>query len=374
MKFAGPRQCGRARNRATGGTVPGMMLAARLHGPRDLRLERVPHPGPPGVGQALIRVKATGICGSDLHSYLDARIGDTPIQGPLVLGHEFAGIVEAVGPDAIDGCFQPLQPGARVAVDPAQPCGRCEGCEHGHPNLCRRLHFCGNYPDGGSLCEWMHMPARSCFPIPQSMDFETGALLEPLGVALHAIDLARIKVGSSVAILGAGPIGLLILRLARMAGAEPIFLTDRFPWRLGLGKTMGAVPIQMDREEPVDFVQRSTSGRGVDVAIEAAWADASVGQAAEMTRLGGRLILVGIPSDDRLMMKHSTARRKGLTILLSRRMKHMYPRAIRLVESGAVRLSELVTHRYPLSRVVEAMRRNAAYQGRVVKVVVRDVK
>ena len=171
------------------------MLAARLHGPRDLRVERVPHPGPPPPGFALIRVKVTGICGSDLHSYLDARIGDTPVTSPLVLGHEFSGVVEAVGDPALDGHHEPLAPGTRVAVDPAQPCGRCEACDQGHPNLCWRLHFCGVYPDGGSLCEWMHMPARSCFPIPDDMDHTTGALLEPLGVAIHAVDLAKIRVG-----------------------------------------------------------------------------------------------------------------------------------------------------------------------------------
>src|SRR5216684_2923274 len=135
------------------------MLAARLHGPSDLRVDIVPHPGPPGPGEALLRVTATGICGSDLHSYVDARIGDTRIEKPLILGHEFAGIVEDVGPSSRDGHFEVLKPGTRVAVDPAQPCGRCEFCEHGHPNLCRRLQFCGNYPDGGSLCQWMHMPA-----------------------------------------------------------------------------------------------------------------------------------------------------------------------------------------------------------------------
>jgi L-iditol 2-dehydrogenase len=370
MKKAGPQQRGSARNRVREDTVPGTMLAARLHGPRDLRLERVPHPGFPGVGKALIRVKATGICGSDLHSYQDARIGDTPIQGPLILGHEFAGIVEAVGPDAMDGCFQPLQPGMRVAVDPAQPCGRCEGCEHGHPNLCRRLHFCGNYPDGGSLCEWIHMPARSCFPIPRSMDFETAALLEPLGVAIHAIDLAKLRIGRSVAILGAGPIGLLILQLARLSGADPVFLTDSLPWRLALGKGWGAIPIQIERENAIERVLRETKGRGVDVAIEAAWGDESIADAAEMTRLGGRLVLVGIPSEDRLTMKHSTARRKGLTILLSRRMKHVYPRAMRLGGSGEVDLKGLVTHRYRLRQSAEALALNEAYRDRVVKVMI----
>jgi L-iditol 2-dehydrogenase len=348
------------------------MLAARLHGPADLRVERVPHPGPPGRGQALLRVAVTGICGSDLHSYADARIGDTPIQGPLILGHEFSGVVEAVGPDAVDGRFEPLTPGTRVAVDPAQPCGRCELCEQGHPNLCRRLHFCGNYPDGGSFCEWLHMPARSCFAVPNSLDDTEAALLEPLGVAIHAVDLAKIKVAHSLAVLGAGPIGLLILQVARLAGADPIFITDKFPWRLKLAQRWGGLPVNCDQNDPVRQIVRETRGRGVDVVIEAAWGDRSVGQAAEMARLGGRVVLVGIPGDDRLALKHSTARRKGLTLVLSRRMKHIYPRALRLAEGGLVDLKGLVSHRFPLRRAVAAFRLNAAYRDQVVKVMVES--
>jgi len=346
------------------------MLAARLHGPRDLRVEQVPHPGPPGPGVALLRVQVTGLCGSDLHSYADARIGDTPIQAPLILGHEFTAVIEAVGPDALDGHFEPLRVGTRVAVDPAQPCGRCELCERGHPNLCRRLHFCGNYPDGGSLCEWMHMPARACFPLPDDLDDTQGALLEPLGVALHAVDLARVKVASSVAILGAGPIGLLLLQVIKLAGADPVFVTDRLPWRLERAARYGAIPIHCLEADPVQRVAAETHGRGVDVAVEAAWADHSVAQAAEMARLGGRVVLVGIPGDDRFSMKHSTARRKGLTIVLSRRMKHMYPRALQLARRRAVDLTGLVSHRFPLDRAVEAFGLNAAYEDRVVKVIV----
>lgn len=346
------------------------MLAARLHGPRDLRVERVPHPGPPGAGQVLLRVKVTGLCGSDLHSYLDARIGDTPVEKPLILGHEFSAVVEAVGPESLDGNHQPLEPGTRVAVDPAQPCHHCEFCEHGHPNLCCNLAFCGNYPYGGSLCEWMHMPARSCFPFPKAINDTEAALLEPLGVALHAVDLAKFRVGHSAAIIGMGPIGLLILQVARLAGADPIFATDKFAWRLKLAARYGAIPIQCDREDPVRRIAKETDGRGVDVAIEAAWADESVAQAAEMARLGGRVVLVGIPGDDRLAMKASTARRKGLTIVMSRRMKHVYPRAIRLVEQGRVDLRGLVSHRFPLQRAAEAFRMNAAYRDRVIKVVV----
>lgn len=346
------------------------MLAARLHGPSELRVEQVPQPGPPGPGQVLLRVKATGVCGSDLHSYKDARIGDTPIEGPLILGHEFSGVIEQIGPDSHDGNFQPLKPGARVAVDPAQPCGRCELCEKGHPNLCRRLHFCGNYPDGGSFCEYMHMPARSCFPVPDSIDDTAAALLEPLGVALHAVDLAKIRVGSSVAILGAGPIGLLILQMAKLSGASPIFVTDSLPWRLEVAARLGAIPIQLDRENAIARIDRETNGRGVDVVIEAAWGEESVTEAAEMARLGGRLVLVGIPSEDHFTIKHSTARRKGLTIMMSRRMKHVYPRAIHLVEQGRVDFKSLVSHHFPLNRAAEAFALNTAYRDKVVKIVI----
>lgn len=352
------------------GSAPRRMIAVRLHGPRDLRVEQVPAPGPPGPGRALLRVGCTGLCGSDLHSYVDARIGDTPIQGPLILGHEFCAVVEAVGPEALDGTLAPLQPGARVAVDPAQPCGQCELCQKGHPNLCMRLRFCGNWPDGGSLCQWIDMPARSCFPVPDTLDDTAVALLEPLGVALHALDLAKLKVATSLAIVGAGPIGLLILQLARLAGADPIYVTDKFDWRLALAQRWGGQPIHVDSEDPVAVVERDTRGRGVDVVIEAAWGDVSVQQAVDLVRPGGRVVLVGIPSDDRLQLKHSTARRKGLTLVLSRRMKHIYPRAIQLAATGRVDLHSLVTHRFPLARAPEAFALNAAYRDNVVKVII----
>ena len=344
------------------------MLAVRLHGPRDLRVERVAHPGSPGPGEALLRVRTTGICGSDLHTYQDGRIGDTVVDAPLILGHEFSAVVEAVGAKAADGLHRPLRPGTRVAVDPAHPCGQCEQCEHGHPNLCPAVAFCGSHPYGGSLCEYIRMPARCCFPVPASIDDETAALLEPLGVALHAVDLAHVRVGDRVAVLGAGAIGLLILQLALRAGADEVYVTDRLAWRLRKARGLGGVPLS---GEAVAQVRRHTGGRGVDVVFEAAWADETVGEAAGMARYGGRVVLVGIPSDDRLCLQHSVARRKGLTLAVSRRMKHVYPRALRLAEAGTVRTRELITHRFALKRAVEAFSLNAAYQDGVVKVMIR---
>ena len=214
------------------------------------------------------------------------------------------------------------------------------------------------------------MPAHTCFPVPDALDDAAAAMLEPLGIAIHAVDLARIRVADSVAILGAGPIGLLITQLAARSGADPIFVSDRLPWRLDLARRFGAIPIDYDEIDPVRAVQEATGGRGVDVAIEAAWGDHSVQQAAEMARMGGRLVLVGIPGDDRLALKHSTARRKGLTMRMSRRMQHTYPRAIRLAQQGHVDLQSLISHRFPLERAPEAFALNAAYQDRVVKIVI----
>jgi L-iditol 2-dehydrogenase len=348
------------------------MLAARLHGPSDLRVEETDPPDAPGDREVLLRVRVTGICGSDLHSYLDARIGDTPVVAPLILGHEFAAVIEAAGAGALDGNFEPPRPGQRVAVDPAQPCGRCEMCEQGHPNLCWHLHFCGNYPYGGSLCELMLMPARSCFPVPETLTDVEAALLEPLGVALHTVDLARIRVGNSLAIIGAGPIGLLVLQVARLAGADPVFVVDPLEWRLDKARALGGIPVAGKGELASAAVQRETRGRGVDVAIEAAWADTSVEDAAEMARLGGRVILVGIPGDDRLALRHSTARRKGLTLRLCRRMKHVYPRAIRLAMDRRVDLGGLVSHDFGLTEAVEAFRLNAAYADQVLKVMIHS--
>lgn len=304
--------------------------------------------------------------------YHDARIGDTPISAPVCLGHEFSGVVEAVGDGAIDGMGQPLKLGARVAVDPAQHCGVCELCQRGHPNLCLNHRFVGVYPDDGALREQLIVPASSCFPVLDNCDFDEAALLEPLGIALHAIDLANIRVGDSVAILGAGPIGLLILQVAKLAGANPILVTECLPWRSDLARQLGATSaIDFESTDAVKSVIEATNGRGVDVAIEAAWSDASVQQAADMTRAGGRLVLVGIPGEDELKLKHSTARRKGLTIRVARRMKHTYPRAIALQSSGAVDLHKIISHRLPLEQTADAYAMNTRYDPGVVKIVIR---
>jgi L-iditol 2-dehydrogenase len=217
----------------------------------------------------------------------------------------------------------------------------------------------------------MLVPAETCFPVPPEIDATQAALLEMLGVAIHAVDLGKLRVGRSVAILGAGPIGLCLLQVAKASGAGPILVTEPLAWRREAARKLGAaVTLDPGTEDVVAAVHRATGGRGVDVAFEAACCGETVQQAAEMLAAGGRLILAGIADDDRLALKHSTARRKGLSILLVRRMKHTYPRAIRLVQAGQVDLRLLVSHRFPLTRAGEAFALNAAYGNGVIKVVI----
>ena len=172
--------------------------------------------------------------------------------------------------------------------------------------------------------------------------------------------------------IGCGPVGLLILRLAQLSGASPVYAFDLYPWRVEKAREWGATEAWLvaDGFDPVQQIQDVTNGRGIDVVFEAAWADHSVDQAAEMARLGGRLVLVGIPGDDNLQMKHSTARRKGLTIMMSRRMKHTYPRAIHLAETGMIDLDDLISHHMPLDKTPEAFAMNVAYEPGVHKIII----
>lgn len=325
------------------------MNVIRLHGSGDLRLHHEPKPEP-GLGEALLRITAVGVCGSDLHWFAEEGIGADRLERPLVLGHEFAGVVESAA-DA-NGIFRT---GTRVAVEPAIACQRCEFCLEGNPNLCEALHFAGHTVDDGAMQEYLAWPERCFFPLPDALSDEEGALLEPLGVAIHAVDLAHLKTGMRVGLYGCGPIGLLILQVARAAGAGELIATDLLPHRLEAALACGATQVfqASDGRENAE-IMAATGGRGVHVAFEAAGENAAIDTSVETVRAGGRVILAGIPSTDRSSFSASTARRKGLTIKLCRRMKHTYPRAIHLVERGLVDLRSLVTHRFPLMESAQA--------------------
>jgi L-iditol 2-dehydrogenase len=341
------------------------MKTSYIYGARDIRVEESSDSAP-GPGQVLLDVTAVGICGSDLHTYLYGNIGGTEAVSPLTLGHEAAGRVIGVGAGV-----ETLHVGQRVAIDPATHCGHCERCEAGEPHLCLNLEFMGLYPHHGAIRERMVHPAQSCVPVPDSISDISAALLEPLGVALHASRLAKIEIGEDVAVIGCGGIGLFIIRLARLAGARHIFASDRHPWRLALASNYGAdVVLNADEVDVVGEVMRATNKRGVDVAIEAAWVDQTLNQCVEMARYGGRVILVGIPVEEEFKVLASPARRKELLIQPSRRMKHTYPAAIALASSGQVDVEGLASHRFTLDNTPQAFETAATYMDGVVRAMV----
>jgi L-iditol 2-dehydrogenase len=323
------------------------MKVIRLHARADLRLRDEPDPIP-GAGEKMLQVKAVGICGSDLHWFSEGRIGDTQLEHPLVLGHEFAGITAP--------CWnRDYESGQRVAADPAIPCRQCELCQQGHPNLCERVVFAGHGVQDGALREWMAWDERNLFPIPDSLTYADGAMLEPLGIAIHAVDLAHLKAGMTVGVFGCGSIGLLIVQLARLSGAVNIVATDKLPHRVDAAKRFGASHAFLAGDSS-EFgeIRTATNGRGVDVGFEVAGTQEAIDTSVAAVIPGGKVILAGIPVDDTTSFSASTARRKGLTIKLVRRMKHTYPRAIELVSRGLVDVRSLITHRFPLAKAVEA--------------------
>ena len=289
-----------------------------------------------------MRVTAVGLCGSDRHWFLEGGIGDAVLDRPLVLGHEFVGTIESGS-----------RAGERVALDPAVPCGRCSICLGGNPHLCPELRFAGHGTTDGALRTSLAWPERLAHALPDDLSDTEGSLLEPLGVALHAVDLAKPRPGSTAGVFGCGPLGLLLVQTLRAAGVETIVASDPLPHRAEAAASLGA----------------TLENREVDVTFEAAGDDAALADAMAAVRPGGRVVLVGIPEGDRTTFTASTARRKGLTLLLCRRMKPAdLPRAIRLAEAGEVELGGLVSGRFALSEWREAF--DELVERRGLKVVV----
>lgn len=325
------------------------MKAIKWYAPRDMRLVEMQKPKPK-PHEALIRIESVGVCGSDIHYYLDGRIGDAVITAPIILGHEFAGIVEEVGADA-DATLV----GKRVAVEPSIPCLKCESCRTGHYNVCRNMFFPGGPPYDGVLCEYAAYHADFCFPVPDSMNAQVAAMIEPLAVAVHTIELAWLKPGDTVAVLGLGPIGLMTAQLARLAGASTIYGTDLLDYRVRAGGAYGVdVAFNASTEDTVKRIMLETNGRGVDVAIDTARSSDTPALACHIARPASRCVFTGISGQEYDPIPVGAARRKELTIQWCRRFRHNFPRAMALAASGKIDIPRLITHSFPLEQAQEA--------------------
>lgn len=328
------------------------MLCATIHAPGDIRVGEMPE-AVAGPGQSLIRITSVGLCGSDLHWFTEGAIGDAVLTRPLVLGHEIAGVVVS-GPLA----------GRTVGLDPAMPCGHCRECDAGLEHLCTHMPFAGHGETDGGLRELMAWPDRRIHVLPDGYDSARGTLLEPLGVAVHSADLAHLRHGWKVAVVGCGPIGLMLIQLAAMMGCE-VAAVEPLAHRRDAARRAGAA-IVVTPEEVTNAAALSSAH---DVAFETSGADDGLERAALLVRPAARIVLVGIPDDDSTTFQASLLRRKGLTLACARRMTNSaYTRAVSLGARNVPDLSWLVSHRFPLADAAKAFEVAARREG--LKVVI----
>ncbi|MBI0537237.1 alcohol dehydrogenase [Roseomonas sp. KE2513] len=311
-------------------------------------------------GETLLKVAAVGLCGSDLHYYKDGGIGSAQIKSPFVPGHEFGGwLTEDIEEKG-------LRCGALVAVDPNKACGHCAYCHSGHPNLCPNVEFIGAPPFDGAMTSQIWVPRSQIVPLPGEFTPLDAVMLEPLGVAIHAVDLAKPRLLERVALLGCGPIGLLILQVLKAAGAGEVLAVDPLEHRRAMAARLGA-----DRAgSSLADIQAWTEGEGAPLVIEATNAPLGFRDAILSARIGGRVVLVGIPDGDTYTLPAADARRRGLKVKFSRRMGEVYPRAIALVASGKVDVASLVTHRVTLEEGPAAFRAHAGDEPGVIKTLI----
>lgn len=326
------------------------MKAAVLHKPFDVRIEEVPVPVPK-AGEVLVAMKSVGVCGSDVHFYEAGRIGSFVVRKPMILGHESAGDIVRLGP-GVKG----LKVGDRVAVEPGVPCRKCEFCRSGRYNLCPDVVFYACPPYDGAYCEYQVAAADFVFKLPANVSYDEGAMIEPLAVGMHACNRAHVGPGDSVAVLGSGPIGLVSLQSARARGAARLIAVDVDARRLQLAKKLGATDVvNASRTDAVREIHRLTDGAGADVVLETAGAVPTAQQTVACAKNGGRIVLVGMPLTDRFEMPIIDAIVKEVSISGLFRYANMYPPAIALVSRGAVDVKSMITKRFRLEAVPEAL-------------------
>jgi L-iditol 2-dehydrogenase len=342
------------------------MKAVFLTGIRQLEIRETPRPeisDPQGV---LLRVGVVGVCGSDVHYYTTGRIGSLVVKYPEWTGHECAGSVVAVGDQV-----KKLRVGQRVAVDPLITCGHCDQCLAGREHTCRNQNFLACPGQGpGALAEYLVMPERSCYAIPDGMTMVQAAAVEPLSIGVYAQRLAQTQPGAKIAILGSGPIGLCVLLASRAACDCTVYATDLLDERLEVARRCGATWTGNPKQIDVVRAIRELEPLGVDFVFECAGQQETLDQAIEILKPGGTVLMIGIPEVDRVNFSIHTLRRKEIRLQSVRRQNQCMAPAIELVSKGAINLDQIVTHHFPLAETKQAFDLVADYRDGVVKAIV----
>ena len=346
--------------------TPETMDAAVLYKAGDLRYERVATPQP-RPDEVLVRITTNGLCGSDIHFYERGQLGPFRVTSPYIPGHEACGVVVRAA-ESLNG----PSAGQRVAIEPGVPCRRCEMCKSGRYNLCPNVVFMSAPPVNGTFAEYAVVAADFAHPVPDAVDDEAAAFVEPVSVGVQACNRARLHAGDTIAVLGAGPIGLVTLLVARSYGATQAFVVDLLDNRLTLAGSLGAVAINASRSDPVEAITELTRGRGVDVVFDTSGSSAACKLTPHLARRGGVVTLVGWPETSSVDFPIEVILEKELDVRGVNRYANTFPTALALLASGMLKIEPLISHRFPFTQVVEAFEFAATNRSETIKVMVRN--
>jgi L-iditol 2-dehydrogenase len=332
-----------------------------------MELRQAPTPSLSGPRDVLLRIDTLGVCGSDMHYYTQGRIGPQVVEFPHILGHELAATVVEVGAEV-----KSLLPGQRVAVDPLVACGECDQCRAGRQHTCRHQKFLGNPGQlPGALVEYLALPAACCIPVPDSLNDDEAAVVEPLSIGVYAAQMAQLAPGARVGVVGSGPIGLCTLLAVRALTQAAVYVTDLVDERLAVAHACGAAWTGNPRREDVVAAVQHLEPSGLDAVFECAGEQDALDQGVELLKPGGALLVIGIPEIDRVSFNINLLRRNELRILNVRRQNQCVERAIELMASGRVNVQPLVTHHFRLEETARAFELVSARTDGVVKALIR---
>ncbi len=335
------------------------MKAAKLFGARDVRVGETPEPEP-AADEVLIRVRAVSICASDVAIYRNGcAAGGVYPEGPMIQGHEFSGEIVAVGPEAE---APPI--GTRVAVEPSWHCGHCEICQEGLYNLCPNVVFPSFPPHDGAIAEYIACPDFSVAAVPDEVSDIEAALTEPLGVGIHAVRLAELAGDETVAILGAGMIGISTMMAACCQGVKDIAVAEPVAARREFAEQAGA------RITAQNAAQLAEAGIRPKVVFECSGDDAALAECLELVRPNGRVVVVGIPEVDELCIDIVRPRRNQITVIFSRRSLNTLETAVELLATGQVDFSSIPVRTFSLDQAPEAFALAAEGPGRELRMVI----
>jgi L-iditol 2-dehydrogenase len=337
-----------------------------LTGIKKIELRDISAPELKTDTDVLLKTKAVGICGSDIHYYSTGRIGDQVIQFPFTIGHECAAVVEKVAP-----LVRRVRPGDRVAIEPAISCGKCDQCKSGRRHTCRNLRFLGCPGEReGCLSEFIVMPQENCYKIKDSMTFIQGALTEPLSIGVYSATFLDNPKEKTIGILGSGPIGLCVLIASRLIGVKEIYMTDKIDDRLIAAERAGADwvgnPNLMDIVEEIKKLEPNQ----LDAVFECCGEQDALDQAINLLKPGGKLIIVGIPESDEVSFNISKIRRKEITINNVRRQNNCTQKAIDLIQSGKIDVDFMATHNFKVEDAALAFEIVEGYRDGVIKAII----